>query len=714
MNRAVQETTRSKTRRLGGVTLWLLSALFSTGACANILDITVTGGGSVDDLQLGISCTDAGGAGCQFDSADATITANLVATPQAGFFFQGWGGECAIQGANPTCPVRVLAGAAVQTVSAVFAPNTATLTVALTGSGAGNVQSDPSNPGIDCPGDCSEVYSIDVNVTLTATPTSPTSTFTGWSGGGCTGTGTCTIGILNDLTVQANFENDADGDGVFDPNDLCPNTPPNTPVDADGCSQAQQDEDGDGVANGIDQCPGTPAGVTVDATGCSEVQQFGNELGELPGLGTSQRRFGRRLDEICPQLVAEGDAGRLNESQQDLREACSRLKNRGTTEAQAADGLNDALVFQLPAMQMYMVELTQSQSRHLRNRMQERRSGGGSGASVAGLNIRVGGETVPSAAVQSALEGLLGIGASEEPFADFGKLGLFLQGDIDTGDRDDDNNLRGYDFDTWNITFGGDYRFTQNFFAGGSVSYGEVEVDHQANRGETDVDQWALTLYAGWQITEGWFLDGMLSYGESDFDLERNISYVDVGGTFESSHGGDTDGDQVFFGLNTGYTWNKGGWRFGPVASFTSLNGTIDEYTEATISGSDAWNFIIEERDIESLRFSAGLQVDYIISTSWGVLIPGLRASYVMENEDEDENIKVRLANNPFAESSLASDRIIVDVDARDDAFIDASFNLSAQFPMGVSGFFSYNFYSAYDNFSKDAFTIGVRWDKPF
>ncbi|MDX1626109.1 MAG: autotransporter outer membrane beta-barrel domain-containing protein, partial [Wenzhouxiangellaceae bacterium] len=509
---------------------------------------------------------------------------------------------------------------------------------------------------------------------------------------------------------------DGDGDGVSDEFDQCPNTPAGEAVNEDGCSASQLDDDGDGVRNDVDECPDTPAGSSVDDAGCSELQRFGNELGELPGLSDPERRLGARLDEICPRLVGEGDAGNLDGAQQDLREACSRLKDRDTSEEEAADALEVALPGQLPALRDYTVELTRSQFRHLRARMQERRSGGGNGVSVSGLDLRVNDETVPATALQSAFDGLLGMGASEEdePFGDFGKLGLFVQGDIDVGERDGDAFENGYDFDTWNLLLGIDYRFTDDFFAGGSVSYGEVAIDHDAGRGETDVDQWALSLYAGWQITERWFLDGMVSHGKSDFDLERNVSYVDVGGSFESVHEGDTDGDQTFVGLNTGYTWNRGGWRFGPVASMTWIDGSIDGFAESTIEGSEAWNFIVDDRDIESLRFSAGVQADYVINTRFGVLIPGIRVGYVMETEDEEENIGVRLANNPFTEGTLASDPIVVDVAARDDRFLDASFNLSAQFAMGFSGFFSYNFYGAYDNFSKDAFTVGLRWDKPF
>ena len=58
---------------------------------------------------------------------------------------------------------------------------------------------------------------------------------------------------------------DSDGDGVIDPNDRCPGTPPGTPVDSRGC---ELDSDGDGVADSKDACPDTPAGTKVDDRGC--------------------------------------------------------------------------------------------------------------------------------------------------------------------------------------------------------------------------------------------------------------------------------------------------------------------------------------------------------------------------------------------------------------------------------------------------------------
>ncbi len=58
---------------------------------------------------------------------------------------------------------------------------------------------------------------------------------------------------------------DADKDGVYDGIDQCANSPAGTKVNAKGCPL---DGDGDGVPDGVDKCDGTAKGCLVDATGC--------------------------------------------------------------------------------------------------------------------------------------------------------------------------------------------------------------------------------------------------------------------------------------------------------------------------------------------------------------------------------------------------------------------------------------------------------------
>src|SRR5207244_12488350 len=109
----------------------------------------------------------------------------LAPTPAAGSAFTGWsGGGCTATGA---CTVTLTAAA---TVTATFDPQTFILTVSNAGTGSGTVTSTPV--GITCGASCSASYASGTAVTLTTTPTSG-SVFTGWSGGGCAGTGSCTV-----------------------------------------------------------------------------------------------------------------------------------------------------------------------------------------------------------------------------------------------------------------------------------------------------------------------------------------------------------------------------------------------------------------------------------------------------------------------------------------------------------------------------------------
>jgi hypothetical protein len=77
-----------------------------------------------------------------------------------------------------------------------------TLTVSRNGSGSGSVSDNTGS--ISCPPTCAHAYPTGSRVTLTASPASG-SAFTGWSGGGCSGGGTCTVTMDADTNVTATF-----------------------------------------------------------------------------------------------------------------------------------------------------------------------------------------------------------------------------------------------------------------------------------------------------------------------------------------------------------------------------------------------------------------------------------------------------------------------------------------------------------------------------
>ncbi len=162
------------------------------------LSVSSTAGGRVLSTPAGIDCQDGTGA-CAALFVDATAVA-LVASASPGFLFTGWAGACT--GTGP-CSVTLAADRA---VSATFTA-VRTLTVVPEPAEGGTVTSDLG--GVSCGATCAATFLDGAAVILTATPSAGWR-FTGWSGGGCTGTGTCALSMGADATVRAGF------DGPFD------------------------------------------------------------------------------------------------------------------------------------------------------------------------------------------------------------------------------------------------------------------------------------------------------------------------------------------------------------------------------------------------------------------------------------------------------------------------------------------------------------------
>ncbi len=85
---------------------------------------------------------------------------------------------------------------------------TFTLAVTNTGTGSGTVKSSPW--GINCGSACTKAYKQGQTVTLTA-KADPGSSFTGWSGDGCSGSNNCSVIMISDESITANFVQETSG-----------------------------------------------------------------------------------------------------------------------------------------------------------------------------------------------------------------------------------------------------------------------------------------------------------------------------------------------------------------------------------------------------------------------------------------------------------------------------------------------------------------------
>jgi uncharacterized repeat protein (TIGR02543 family) len=119
---------------------------------------------------------------------DYNTTVIVTATPATGYQFTGWTGACT--NVTGVCSVIMTGN---RSVTANFAPVQYTLTPVVSPSGAGTTT--PLAP---------TKYNYNTTVSVTAAA-APGYQFAGWSGGGCTGTGTCSVTMTGDKTVTASF-----------------------------------------------------------------------------------------------------------------------------------------------------------------------------------------------------------------------------------------------------------------------------------------------------------------------------------------------------------------------------------------------------------------------------------------------------------------------------------------------------------------------------
>ncbi len=130
----------------------------------------------------------------------------------------------------------------------VYAQDQYELSVTLRGPAGGSVQSSPA--GIDCGSDCRQFFNPGQTVTLTAS-TDACVDFSGWSGGGCNGSGSCTVTLQDHNAVTADFvARDGDGDQIPDCQDLDPDSPDDPPATANTDQNSSTSGGGGGGSGG--------------------------------------------------------------------------------------------------------------------------------------------------------------------------------------------------------------------------------------------------------------------------------------------------------------------------------------------------------------------------------------------------------------------------------------------------------------------------------
>jgi uncharacterized protein with beta-barrel porin domain len=272
----------------------------------------------------------------------------------------------------------------------------------------------------------------------------------------------------------------------------------------------------------------------------------------------------------------------------------------------------------------------------------------------------------------------------------------FIAGDVILADLSHNANLEDSNYTTGNVTAGVDYRLDDHFTVGALFAYSHTDADLDSRGSSATVDSYSPGIYASY-VDQGWYGNGLATYGRNAYTSDR---IVDIPGLQGDNHGG-TSGNQGTINLTGGYEFQKGSFKFGPIASVQYVHLALDSMQE---EGPTALS--IDSQDQDSFRSQLGVEGRFVanIKTCYGPmsLTPHVSLSWQHEYLDSSRGI-----NAQFTGTGGGSFVTQTDNPDRDAAFIDVG--LDATFCKNVTVFVDYETQAGQNNFFAQSAQGGVK-----
>lgn len=459
---------------------------------------------------------------------------------------------------------------------------------------------------------------------------------------------------------------------------------------------------------------------------------------------TPEQEVSNTVEVLCPQLagINKNDPNALTAAEKDVLFRCGEVKRApGQSFEQLSssqiNGLDNMTSSESSTMGTATVELAGAQNIAILGRLTVLR--GKSSSSVAShvptttnpQNRSDGqstfsntGDTIPTV-VAGNIEGtdenqvglINGFEGGFSQMSEQGKWGFFLTGSYGMGDKDATLNEPGFDFDSWSLVTGVDYKISENFVLGAAFGYAMTNSSIDDNGGDVDLDGVGLSVYGSYYVKDFYF-DFLAGYAAKEFDTTRNVQYsvgAKAGGTttVNQAFNGDTDAGDINLALGAGYNINASGFTFTPFARLAYLNSDIDGYTESLDGSNSDPGFglalTVDDQDVDSLTSSLGVNISRVINTSGSVITPYIRADWEHEFDNDARDIKAKFANVRGEFDDLNS--IIIPTDEPDRDYLNFGAGVAALMPGGYQLFLDYSTIIGYEDLSLHSFVAGLRFE---
>jgi outer membrane lipase/esterase len=442
-------------------------------------------------------------------------------------------------------------------------------------------------------------------------------------------------------------------------------------------------------------------GVAISGSVAGSVAAQVTFLENIPGLTDLQLNVAQAVDTLCPKLPAPDPSGNLT---QRLSNSCtlmvvSAANNQGTNIApnfnlkvsngQLATALQAISPVQMNAQKQIGVEAGKMSI--IGTRLLELRGG------ARGFIVGVNGEPQD----YRRLGGATGGAAGDDAMA--GRWGGFLNINYAWGKVDQTSVQDAYDYGSFTVLGGADYRVNDNFVLGGALSYTDTKSDYNQSLGQVKARTFSIAGYGTYYV-DTWYVDGFVAYGNVDYDSSRRIflaSNNPAALPIDTTASASPNGDQWSLMLAVGRAFDYGTWTITPSARLGYIevkNKSFDETED-----NNGLGLHVDERKITSLQSALGAKFSTVISTAQGVFGPYFYAAWVHEFENDNPSILARYVNDPSGQQFF----IPTASPTRDYAALTVG--SSAQFANNVSGFLQFGAAVGLKDQTNYAVLLGVR-----
>jgi outer membrane autotransporter protein len=270
-------------------------------------------------------------------------------------------------------------------------------------------------------------------------------------------------------------------------------------------------------------------------------------------------------------------------------------------------------------------------------------------------------------------QGESGSDAKKELSADAtqtGRLGVFIAGGLENARQEASAAGPGFRTQTTGATAGADYRMSKSWILGAGLAVLDTDTKFSTGSGRQFAKGRSATLYTSFMPTREWYVDLAYSVDRSRYELKRD----DVVGDAAFAR---TQGKGQGLTLSTGYDWRRGAWLLLPYARAEMIDVRIRAFEEFGSLNS----LQVGEQKVKSGNFTLGGQLQYVMSSRWGLWMPYARLEATRTFEDSSQPVQVRLLGSSTA--VLLDDSAVL----RDQSFGNAAIGVSAQLQRGLSLF---------------------------